>query len=68
MIVGYARTSTASQVAGLEGQIRDLEVAGCEHIFSEQTSAVGPRSILDQALVPPPSDFDRLNITQLQLG
>ena len=50
MIVGYARTSTVSQVAGLEGQIRDLEAAGCERIFSEQTSAVGPRPILDQAL------------------
>ena len=50
MIVGYARTSTASQVAGLEGQIRELESAGCERIFSEQTSAVGPRPILDQAL------------------
>ena len=50
MIVGYARTSTVSQVAGLEGQIRELELAGCERIFSEQTSAVGPRPILDQAL------------------
>ena len=50
MIVGYARTSTVSQVAGLEGQIRELEAAGCERIFSEQTSAVGPRAILDQAL------------------
>jgi len=50
MIVGYARTSTVSQVAGLEGQIRELETAGCERIFSEQTSAVGPRPILDQAL------------------
>ena len=50
MIVGYARTSTVSQVAGLEGQIRELEAAGCERIFSEQTSAVGPRPILDQAL------------------
>jgi DNA invertase Pin-like site-specific DNA recombinase len=33
MIVGYARTSTANQVAGLEGQIRDLEAAGCERNF-----------------------------------
>ena len=50
MIVGYARTSTVSQVAGLEGRIREPEAAGCERIFSEQTSAVGPRPILDQAL------------------
>ena len=50
MIVGYARTSTVNQVAGLEGQIRDLKMAGCERIFSEQTSGVGPRPILDQAL------------------
>ena len=61
MIVGYARTSTANQVAGLEGQIRDLEVAGCDRIFSEQTSAVGPRPILDQALAAHSSDHERSN-------
>ena len=36
--VGYARTSTTDQVAGLEDQIADLKAAGCTRIFSEQVS------------------------------
>ena len=50
MQVGYARTSTEEQVAGLEAQIRDLEAAGCEQVFSEQVSALGDRKELDRAL------------------
>jgi DNA invertase Pin-like site-specific DNA recombinase len=38
MIIGYARTSTADQIAGLEAQLRDLQNAGCEKIFHEQTT------------------------------
>ena len=37
-IVGYGRTSTAEQSAGLEAQIAELEAAGCTRIFSEQVS------------------------------
>lgn len=40
MILGYARTSTVEQVAGLEAQERDLRAYGCEELFSEQTSSV----------------------------
>jgi DNA invertase Pin-like site-specific DNA recombinase len=50
MIVGYARTSTAEQVAGFEAQIRDLKKVGAENIFSEQVSAVAHRDQLDAAL------------------
>ena len=50
MLVGYARTSTLEQEAGLEAQRRDLEGAGVDKIFSEQTSATGPRKALEQAL------------------
>src|SRR3954452_7040638 len=32
MIVGYARTSTAEQRAGLDGQERDLAAAGAERV------------------------------------
>lgn len=39
-IVGYARTSTADQQAGLEAQIAELKAAGCTRIFSEQVSSV----------------------------
>ncbi len=50
MRVGYARTSTLDQVAGLAAQVRDLEAAGCEKVFEEQTSAVGPRQALVTAI------------------
>lgn len=50
MIVGYARTSTAEQNAGLEAQLRDLRATGCTKIFSEQISSVAERSQLEQAL------------------
>lgn len=40
MIVGYARTSTADQRAGLEAQERDLKAAGCQRLFVEQVSSV----------------------------
>ena len=49
-LVGYARTSTIEQQAGLEAQHRDLRTAGCRKIFSEQTSSVGPRAQLEAAL------------------
>lgn len=50
MIIGYARTSTVEQKAGLEAQERDLRAAGCERIFSEQSSAVGQRQRLHEVL------------------
>lgn len=40
MIIGYARTSTVDQKAGLEAQERDLVAAGCERLFVEQVSSV----------------------------
>jgi DNA invertase Pin-like site-specific DNA recombinase len=51
MLIGYARTSTADQDAGLDAQVRDLEGAGCERVFSEQVSSVsGDRPQLAAAL------------------
>ena len=50
MIVGYARTSTVDQQAGIDAQLRDLQAAGCERIFSEQVSSVAAREQLDAAL------------------
>jgi DNA invertase Pin-like site-specific DNA recombinase len=50
MLVGYARTSTLDQSAGLEAQLRDLKVLGCEKIFSEQVSSIGQRKALEAAL------------------
>lgn len=50
MIIGYARTSTADQIAGLEAQLRELQAAGCEKIFKEQASSVDTRIQLQSAI------------------
>jgi DNA invertase Pin-like site-specific DNA recombinase len=50
MLIGYARTSTLEQEAGLEAQLRDLKALGCKKVFREQTSSIGPRPVLEQAL------------------
>jgi DNA invertase Pin-like site-specific DNA recombinase len=50
MIIGYARTSTADQIAGLEAQLKKLQVASCEKIFREQASSVETRSQLRAAI------------------
>ena len=50
MLIGYARTSTTDQNAGLEAQERDLLAQGCERLWKEQTSALGPRNALEEAI------------------
>ena len=40
MIIGYARTSTLDQKAGLEAQQQELGKANCEKVFIEQVSSV----------------------------
>jgi DNA invertase Pin-like site-specific DNA recombinase len=50
MLVGYGRTSTISQEAGLEAQERDLKAAGVEKLFTEQVSSVAEREELEAAL------------------
>ena len=50
MLIGYARTSTAEQVAGLAGQERDLRAAGAERVYSEQVSSVTTRAQLTECL------------------
>lgn len=64
MKVGYARTSTIDQIAGLDAQIKELKQAGCEKIFQEQVSSIGKRLQLEAVL-----DFvreeDTLIVTKL---
>lgn len=52
MLIGYARTSTLDQTAGLDAQQRDLAAAGCERVYVEQVSSVdvGERQELACAL------------------
>lgn len=40
MIIGYARTSTTDQKAGMEAQIAELTAAGAERIYDEHISSV----------------------------
>ncbi|MDT8263431.1 recombinase family protein, partial [Roseomonas sp. DSM 102946] len=49
MLVGYARTSTVEQEAGLDAQVRDLERAGCERVFAERVSSMATRPQLEEA-------------------
>ena len=52
MLVGYARTSTTDQKAGLEAQLRDLDKVNCERVFQEEISSVDKdgRGQLEEAL------------------
>ncbi|CAO4185292.1 recombinase family protein [Methylorubrum extorquens] len=50
MIVGYARTSTAEQKAGLAAQEAELRALGCERVFIECASSVKQRETLEQAI------------------
>jgi DNA invertase Pin-like site-specific DNA recombinase len=54
MLIGYARTSTLEQKAGLEAQIESLRAIGCEKLYKEQTSSVAVRQTLRAAI-----DFSR---------
>ena len=62
MLIGYARTSTVEQKAGLEAQVREL--ANCDKVFQGQVSSIAKRQQLDTAL-----DFiregDTLVVTKL---
>jgi DNA invertase Pin-like site-specific DNA recombinase len=50
MFIGYARTSTMDQSAGLAAQERDLRAAGAERIYAEQVSSVADRDKLTACL------------------
>jgi DNA invertase Pin-like site-specific DNA recombinase len=63
-LIGYARTSTTDQRAGLDAQIRDLKAIGCRKVFSEQASAIGERAQLAAAL-DYCRDADTLVVTKL---
>src|SRR5690242_11448924 len=50
MLIGYARTSTTDQAAGIQAQERDLLEIGCSKLFVEQVSSMGIRRQLEAAL------------------
>lgn len=63
-LIGYARTSTTEQLAGLEAQRRDLTAAGCTKLYEEQVSSVAPREQLE-ALIDYVRDGDVVVVTKL---
>ena len=66
-MIGYARTSTVDQRAGLDAQIRDLKAAGCceRDIYTEQVSSVAERAELDLVLSRILRPGDVLVVTKL---
>jgi DNA invertase Pin-like site-specific DNA recombinase len=50
VLIGYGRTSTTEQHAGLEAQRRDLKAAGCRKVYEEQVSATKDRPQLRAAV------------------
>lgn len=50
MLVGYCRSSTSEQLAGLEAQEQQLRATSCTKIFREMVSSVAARVQLDAAL------------------
>jgi DNA invertase Pin-like site-specific DNA recombinase len=64
MLVGYARTSTWEQVAGLEAQQRDLLATGCKRFFTEHESSVAARPQL-QAVLEYVREGDVLVVTKM---
>ena len=64
MLIGYGRTSTEDQQAGIEAQERDLSAAGCDKLFIEQVSSIGKRQQLGAAL-DYVRDGDTLIVTKL---
>lgn len=50
MLIGYARTSTLEQVAGLVAQREAVKAVGCQKLYEEQTSSVGVRDALKAAM------------------
>jgi DNA invertase Pin-like site-specific DNA recombinase len=66
MLIGYARTSTLDQTAGLDAQDRDLRAAGCERLFVEQVSSVDiPSRVKLAEALDYVRDGDTLVITKL---
>jgi DNA invertase Pin-like site-specific DNA recombinase len=64
MKLGYARTSTTDQEAGLAAQERDLRAVNIDKLFSEEISSIGPRPQLEAAL-DYLRDGDTLIVTKL---
>ena len=64
-LVGYARTSTTDQKAGLDAQLRDLREAGCTKVFLEELSSVAAKRPQLEAALDWVREGDTLIVTKL---
>ena len=65
MKIGYARTSTIGQKAGLEAQERELQAAGVDKIYQEQLSSVDASRPQLEAVLEFIREGDVLVVTKL---
>jgi DNA invertase Pin-like site-specific DNA recombinase len=65
VLIGYARTSTTDQKAGLDAQLRDLEAAGCTKIFREELSSVAAKRPQLEAALEWVREGDTMVVTKL---
>ncbi|MBX9454303.1 MAG: recombinase family protein [Mesorhizobium sp.] len=65
VLIGYARTSTIDQKAGLQAQLRDLEAAGCTKVFREEISSVAAKRPQLEAALEWVREGDVLVVTKL---
>ena len=63
-LVGYARTSTTDQKAGLAAQQRDLKAAGCTKVFHEELSSVATKRPQLDAVLDYLREGDTLIVTK----
>jgi DNA invertase Pin-like site-specific DNA recombinase len=63
--IGYARTSTIEQKAGIEAQLRDLKAARVDKVFHEQLSSVDGKRLQLEAAIDYCRDGDVLVCTKL---
>jgi DNA invertase Pin-like site-specific DNA recombinase len=64
-LIGYARTSTTDQKAGLEAQLRDLQQAGCTKVFHEQLSSITTKRPELERCIDYAREGDTLVVTKL---
>lgn len=64
-LIGYARTSTVDQKAGLEAQLRDLHEAGCTRVFQEELSSVATKRPELERCLDYAREGDTLVVTKL---
>ena len=64
-MIGYARTSTVEQLAGLENQIEILKHKGADKIFKEQVSAVSENRLKFNEMLAYVREGDCIVVTKL---